>query len=80
MRPILTENDATIIRSLPLPILTTWATNLYKEGFKDGLERAEDDMAADAEVMSCDKVIEKLTKADFTKEEANYILEVLLDD
>lgn len=78
MKPILSEKDATLIRSLPLPILTTWVTNVYKEGYKDGLERAEDDMAADAEVMSCDKVIEKLINANFTKEEANYILGVLL--
>ena len=78
MTPVLTEKDATIIRSLPLPILSSWAVNVYKEGYKDGLERAEDDLAADAEVMSCDRVIEKLIKADFTEEEANYILEVLL--
>lgn len=80
MKPLLTEKDATLIRSLPLPILSNWAANVYKEGYKDGLERAEDDIAADAEVMSCEKVIEKLTKADFTKEEASYILEVLLSE
>ena len=80
MNLLLTQGDVRLIKSLPLPQLNTWVMNIYKSGFKDGLEKAENDIDEEATIMSCEKVLEKLNKAGYSKEEANDILEVLLND
>lgn len=78
MNSVLDSKSAMFIKSLPPDRLNAWVTSVYKSGFKDGIEKAEQDFDKDAEIMTTDKVLEKLTRSGFSSEEANYILDVLL--
>lgn len=67
------------LKKLSYDDFSKWIETFYKEAFKEGLNKAEEDLQ-DAEVMSVEKVLEKLKQAGFSSTESTYILEVLLSD